>query len=54
MNTIMVFTKKGKVIRFPLKMVPPQKRAGIGVKAIGLLEGDEVVAVKLIKAVIQK
>jgi len=44
-GTVLIFTKKGWVVRTNIKYFPIQKRGGLGVKAIALKEGDEVVAV---------
>jgi len=42
---LVIFTKNGKVIKFNSAEVPVGTRGNIGVKAVSLKEGDEVVAV---------
>ena len=49
MKEILVFTKKGIVIRFSLGDIPRQNRNGLGIRAVQLKEGDQVVSVKVIK-----
>ena len=41
---VMIFTKKGKVIRILVGDFPIQNRNGVGISAIQLREGDEVVS----------
>jgi len=41
---ITVFTKNGRLIKVAAKDLPAQNRGGIGIKAITLKQGDEIVA----------
>lgn len=45
MRKIVIFTKKGKVIKFEENNIPSQIRGGLGVKAIILKDDDEIASV---------
>lgn len=42
---IIIFTKQGMIIKFKESDIPLQNRGGVGIKAIQLYEGDEVIKV---------
>lgn len=48
---VLVITKKGNVIRFKTKDLSPSSRIAMGVKGIGLNEGDEVLTILPIRDV---
>jgi DNA gyrase subunit A len=47
-DTVIISTKKGMVIRFPMSQVRPMGRTAMGVIGIKLREGDEVVAASFV------
>lgn len=44
-KTVIIFTKNGLSMRVKVSEFPVQKRRGIGVKAMVLQKGDEIVSV---------
>lgn len=44
MTKIVIVTKNGRIIKFNSDEVPTQKRKGMGIIAILIQEGDEVVS----------
>jgi DNA gyrase subunit A len=46
---LIVATRHGKAIRFPEKDVRPSNRGVMGVKAINLVEGDELISMDVVK-----
>ena len=46
---LIVITKKGKAIKVACKDFPIQLRGGVGIKAMAVREGDEVVTATVIE-----
>lgn len=44
MEKIVIITKQGKIIKFDSKEAITQKRGGIGIRAMMVKDGDEIVS----------
>ena len=49
MSSIVIVTKKGKIIRFDGSELPKQKRGGVGIKPMTLMQGDEIVSMVVVE-----